>query len=130
MKPFIICQWKATNSLFKDLKEFVLQVIADPLLEIDSPELLEDQITEWLGEHGKAYKRCRPGAVVIMNRPSLGKPAIRVYCDSMTGITLYPIVVIGFKEINEPMSLNSYSQPDLLKLPDGFRQWETTLMHQ
>lgn len=98
MKPFIIGQWGSSNTLLKALCKFIRLAIKDPTLEITSPEQMEDQIVEWLGKNGKHFPRCRPKDVFVLNRPCWGcAHATRVFYDSQSGVTAFPIIAIGFK---------------------------------
>jgi hypothetical protein len=105
MTPFLIDAWgTASNSLLRNLDAFVMETIKHPM-NIDSPELFEGQIHEWLGEHGKSFKRCRWQSVVTMIRDykpvyngSKHCPCLRIFYEGQDGLGLFLIMAIGFRE--------------------------------
>jgi hypothetical protein len=87
-----------TNTLKKELAEHVIKVCRDFRLGIDTPAMLEDQITEWLAPKGVIYKRCSTEQVVMISRPIHGWPTLRVYWES-TQRDLYILIAVSFPDL-------------------------------
>jgi hypothetical protein len=111
MKPYLIVQMGPGNRMLKALVLFIRDILQNPG-DVDSPELLDDQIQEWLGEHGHRFERCRPKAIVTLVRryepaglsPNhYHHPCLRIYQESTHGLQLFLFMAIGFKndQLNE-----------------------------
>lgn len=104
----IRCYGYAKNALLSALSTYIRSVVANPPDHVDSPEAMEDIVTEWLAEHGPAYRQCRTNAVVTLVRPYRsgywpkghpGVPCLRVFYEDMDGTSLIPVEYVGFREI-------------------------------